>query len=53
MFEWEQTKASWNDMKSREFEHKFLDDLPGQTVRATAVMEELDALLKKVRTDCE
>ena len=53
MFEWDQTRASWNDVKSREFERKFLEDLPGQTVRATAVMEELDALLKKVRNDCE
>jgi hypothetical protein len=53
MFEWEQTKSSWNDMKSREFERKFLEDLPSHTVRATAVMEELDALLKKVRNDCE
>jgi len=53
MFEWDQTKSYWNDVKSREFEHKFLEDLPGHTVRATAVMEELDALLKKVRNDCE
>ncbi len=53
MFEWEETKASWDDVKSREFERKFLEDLPAQTVRATAVMEELDALLKKVRNDCE
>lgn len=53
MFEWDQTKALWNDVKSREFEHKFLEDLPGNAVRTTAVMEELDGLLKKVRSDCE
>ena len=33
MFEWDQTKAMWNDVKSREFEHKFLEDLPAQAVR--------------------
>ena len=53
MFEWDQTKAFWNDVKSREFEHKYLEDLPSHAVRATAVMEELDGLLKKVRNDCE
>jgi hypothetical protein len=53
MFEWDQAKAFWNDVKSREFEHKFLEDLPSNSLRATAVMEELDGLLKKVRSDCE
>lgn len=53
MFEWDQTKSFWRDIKSREFEQKYLEDLPGHTVRATAVMEELDGLLNKVRSDCE
>ncbi|MGB8353395.1 MAG: hypothetical protein WCD79_05870 [Chthoniobacteraceae bacterium] len=52
-FEWEQTKASWHDVKSQEFEKNYLQDLPGLATRATAVMEELDNLLKKVRSDCE
>lgn len=53
MLEWDQTRSSWNDAKAQEFGKKFLDDLPGHVVRATSVMEELDKLLNKVRSDCE
>ena len=52
-FEWEETKAYWHDIKSQEFEKNYLQDLPSLATRATAVMEELDNLLKKVRSDCE
>ena len=51
--EWEKTKAHWRDQKSREFEQKYLEDLPGQVSTATNAMEEIEALLKKVRSDCE
>jgi hypothetical protein len=51
--EWEQIKASWRDVKSREFEEKYLEPIPGQLARATAVIEEIDALLRKVKADCE
>jgi len=52
-FEWEQTKSYWHDVKSQEFEKTYLQDLPTLATRATSVMEELDNLLKKVRSDCE
>jgi hypothetical protein len=51
--EWENTKTYWRDVKSQEFEHKYLEDLPGQVASAAAAMEEIDLLLKKVRGDCE
>lgn len=50
---WQQTKASWRDVKSLEFEARFLENLPIDAARAVAVMAEIDALLKKVRSDCE
>jgi hypothetical protein len=53
MLEWEKTKEHWRDVKSLEFEQKYLTELPGQVVGASAAMEEIDALLKKVRNDCE
>ncbi|HWB61684.1 MAG TPA: hypothetical protein VG733_19530 [Chthoniobacteraceae bacterium] len=53
MFEWDQVKAFWNDVKSREFAHKFLEDLPANAARTAGVMQDLDGLLKKVRSDCE
>ncbi len=50
---WEQTKADWRDSKSQEFEEKYIEPLPGHVRQAMAVIEEIDALLKKVRSDCE
>jgi hypothetical protein len=50
---WEQTKSSWQDVKSAEFEVKYIDVLPAQINQAMAMMAELDVLLKKIRSDCE
>ena len=51
--EWHQTKEHWRDAKAREFEEKYLDQLPGDIARASRAMEEIDTLLRKVRKDCE
>ena len=51
--EWEQTTAFWRDVKSAEFERKYLQDLPDHVARAVGVMQEIDELLKRVRSDCE
>lgn len=53
MLQWEQTQAAWNDAKSQEFARKFLEEIPGSATRAVSVMEELDGLLRKVKSDCE
>ena len=50
---WDQTKETWRDVKSREFEEHYLEQLPNHIVRATAVIEEIDAVLRKVKADCE
>ncbi len=51
--EWQAARAQWRDAKSAEFEEEFLADLPHHASRAAAVIEELDTLLRKVRSDCE
>jgi len=51
--EWEKTKTYWRDVKSQEFEHAYLEELPGQVAAAINAMEEMELLLKKVRNDCE
>ena len=51
--EWQETKAHWRDVKSQEFEGNYLDVLPSYIARAMASIEEIDALLRKVRSDCE
>ena len=50
---WQRTRESWNDAKSLEFDRHYLEPLPGYIGRALSVMDELDALLRKARTDCE
>jgi len=50
---WEQTKSSWHDVKSQEFERNYIEILPGHVTQAMTVIEEIDLLLKKVRSDCE
>ena len=51
--QWQQTKESWRDAKSEEFEHKYLDELFAAVDRAATVMEQLDKLVTKIRNDCE
>ncbi len=51
--EWEKTKTYWRDAKSQEFEHRYLEDLPGLVAAAISAMEEVELLLNKVRSDCE
>jgi hypothetical protein len=50
---WEETKNYWRDEKSAEFEHKYLQELFVSVNKAIAVIDKLDELLKKVRSDCE
>ena len=51
--EWQQTKEQWNDIKSQEFEKTYLEELPGHVTRAAALIEELDNVLKRIRSECE
>jgi hypothetical protein len=53
MADWNQTRSHWRDAKSQEFEKQYLEDLPGQIMQAKTIMEEIDVLLRKVRSDCE
>ena len=50
---WEDTKTYWRDDKSREFEHRYLEELFAQVDKAVTVIDKLDEILTKVRKDCE
>ena len=52
-FEWEQTRAYWNDVKSQQFARDYLEMIPEYITRTRTAMEEIDVLLRKVRSDCE
>ena len=49
---WQQTRSEWRDTKAIEFERDYLESLPHSVAQARLVMQEIDALLKKVREDC-
>lgn len=50
---WEDTKHHWRDAKSEEFERQYMIELNAHVNRTLLIVEKLDELLKKVRTDCE
>ncbi len=50
---WQETKNAWRDEKSAEFERKYLQELFVGVEKAIGVIDKLDELLKKVRSDCE
>lgn len=51
--QWQQTKNSWRDAKSQEFEARYLSELVATVDKSVAVIEQLDKLLSKIRKDCE
>jgi hypothetical protein len=51
--EWDHARSSWRDVKAREFGEKYIEPLPNDLAKAKTVMEQIDELLKKVRSDCE
>lgn len=50
---WQDTKNYWRDEKSDEFERRYLQELFIGVDKAMTVIEKLDELLNKVRSDCE
>ena len=52
-FDWEQTKTYWHDVKSQQFERDYLVQIADYVTRARAAMEEIDVLVRKVRSVCE
>jgi len=51
--QWEDTKTYWKDARSQEFERRYIQDLLIHVDRAVTVIEKLDELVRKVRSDCE
>jgi tRNA uridine 5-carbamoylmethylation protein Kti12 len=53
MLRWNETKNFWRDAKSDEFERRFIAELDAHVNRTVLIVDKLDELLKKVRSDCE
>jgi len=50
---WLQTRESWADTRSREFDSKYMEELFLQSDRTLEVIAQLDKLITKIRKDCE
>jgi len=51
--QWDETKNFWRDAKGEEFERRFMVELSAHVDRTVKVLEQLEELMKKVRSDCE
>jgi hypothetical protein len=50
---WRQTREHWMDAKAREFDERFMLELESMVKSATTGIANLDAVIGKVRSDCE
>ena len=50
---WRQTREYWMDSKAREFEERFVQELEGTVKSAITHIDQLDRILRKIRSDCE
>jgi hypothetical protein len=50
---WEQTRASWTDARSREFEQHYMETLQSSVNAALVNIETLERIIAKIRSDCE
>ena len=51
--QWQDTKTYWKDAKSLEFEQRYMEELLTSVDRTVTVIEQLEKLLTKIKTDCE
>ena len=51
--QWQQTKESWKDAKCEEFERQYLDELFTSVDKAVGIMDQVEKLVIKIRSDCE
>ena len=51
--QWEETRNYWRDAKGEEFEKRYMEELLARVDKTVRVIEKLDQLLTKVRSECE
>jgi len=50
---WQDTKMTWDDPRSREFEERFLIPLHADLMTAVTAMDQMAVLLSKIHSECE
>lgn len=50
---WSRAQESWRDQQSRHFEKTHLEPLPEMATQARDALSNLEAILRKIKHDCE
>lgn len=50
---WNETKMSWTDQKSEEFEKRYIQPMEADLRQAASAMEHIAGILNMVHRDCE
>jgi hypothetical protein len=50
---WRQTREYWMDAKAREFEEHYLVELEATVRTAAQAIQNLEGVIRKIRSDCE
>lgn len=50
---WQETSATWTDLRRQEFEKRHLEGLFLAVDKAAAAMERLEETIRQARKDCE
>jgi hypothetical protein len=53
MNQWQDTREYWQDAKSQEFDHQYMEELLATVERTVTVIDQLDKIIAKIRKDCE
>lgn len=53
MLAWNRAQEQWRDAKSQQFHHQFIEPLPDQANHARNAMGQLEAVLRKIKNDCD
>jgi hypothetical protein len=53
MLKWGETKATWDDAQSRQFEEQYLRELASNLRVAGSAIDQMGTLVHQVKRDCE
>jgi hypothetical protein len=53
MLRWAETKQSWNDVRSEQFEEQYLRELENNVRMAGSGMDQIGILIQQARRECE
>jgi hypothetical protein len=50
---WDETRTTWTDDNARDFHQRYMVELTAEVEKTLLAMDGLEALMRKVREECE